>query len=385
MVKGRGIRRLKRLLGNGLVTSEEPEHLRNRRMVQPAFHRERIASYGATMIALTQAHCAMWRDGETRDIGRDITALTLDIAAATLFSAKVGERSAIVHEAMKDAMESFPAALSFAGEILDFLPFLPVVRRFNRARAQLDRVLFEIIDARRRDPSPPDDLLQMLLDARDDDGRALDDLQIRDEAMTIFLAGHETTANALTWALYLLARNPHVMQRVQAECSAVLGDRDPQSDDVARLSYTADVVAETLRLYPPAWTLGRIAARDTTLGAWTIPRGSVIIASQLITQRDPQWFPDPLAFRPERRNEEPIAAKFATFPFGGGNRRCIGDTFAIMEAVLVLATLARRFTFEPADASEVEMFPLVTLRPKSAVRLRLSPHAPALADPLQSA
>ena len=347
-------------------------HLRQRRMLQPAFHKDRVVGYGAEMVAQTQTHIASWRAGETRAIDAEMTTLTLKIAAATLFGSDMEAAAKTVHAALRQAMLTFPASMGAFGELLDHFPFLPVVRRFQAARAQLDTIVYGMIEARRRDSrTPHDDLLAMLLAARDEHGAPMDDEQIRDEAMTIFLAGHETTANALTWAWYLLARNPAAAERMQAEIDAELGGRTPTAADVARLPYTTDVFAETLRLYPPAWVIGRIAARETRLGAWVVPKDAIIIASPLLTQHDERWFPDPLAFRPERRRSDPAPPKSALFPFGGGNRLCIGEPFAWMEGVLVLATLAQRFTLEAIDAIDVGTEPLVTLRPKGPVRLRL--------------
>jgi cytochrome P450 len=297
--------------------------------------------------------------------------LALAIAARTLFGADLSGRTAAIRAALTTALETFPAALSRWGELLDALPFLPVTRRFDRARAELDAVIYGMIAARRADPEAgADDLLGMLLAARDD-GAAMDDGQVRDEAMTLFLAGHETTANVLSWACYLLARHPAVAERLRAEVDAELEGRVPAAADLPRLRFTRDVVAETMRLYPPAWALGRRALRPTTLGPYRIPAGSVILASQLVTQRNPRYWDDPDAFRPERwSGAKP--ARFAYFPFGGGERRCIGEAFAWMEAILIVATIAGRVAFAPIDDIPVGIQPLVTLRPREPIRLRVT-------------
>jgi len=369
-MKGRGIQRLKPLLGNGLLTSEQPLHLRQRRMMQPAFHKDRIAGYGARMVALTQAHTARWHDGAEFAIDAEMTRLTLGIAAETLFSANVDAQASTVRDALRDVIEAFPASMSMYGELLDHFAFLPVTRRSRAARAKLDAVVYGIIEERRASDNAYDDLLDMLLAARDDADGGMDDVQVRDEAMTIFLAGHETTANALAWMWCLLAQHPDIEVRLAAEVSAVLGDREPTADDLPNLAYTRDVFAEAMRLYPPAWALGRRAVVDTTLGPWDVPAGSIVLASELVTHRSPRYWSEPDAFRPERwRTEAAALPRFAYFPFGGGNRRCIGESFAWMEGVLVLATIAQNWRFYlTADVPAIQ--PLVTLRPRTAIRVR---------------
>jgi cytochrome P450 len=373
--KGRAIERLKRLVGDGLLSSEEPLHLRQRRMIQPAFHKDRIAAYGRQMVAAAHEQIAGWRTGATLEIDAEMTRLTLTVAARTLFSSNVGDKTETIRAALTTALRAFPASMSRWSELLDALPFLPATRRFAHARAQLDAVIYDLIaDRRRVADEAPDDLLGMLLAARDG-GAAMDDEQVRDEAMTLFLAGHETTANALAWTWYLLGRHPAAAQRLRAEVDAVLAGRPPCAEDLPRLAFTRDVFAETLRLYPPAWAIGRRALRDTTAGEYRVPRGSVLIASQLVTQRNPRYWTDPEAFVPERWSASAPAPRYAYFPFGGGNRRCIGESFAWMEGVLVIAAIAQLVTFEAVDQAPVEVEPLVTLRPRSAVRVRVAARA----------
>ncbi|GAC1583462.1 MAG: cytochrome P450 [Candidatus Velthaea sp.] len=376
-MKGRGIQRLKRLLGEGLLTSEAPLHLRQRRMLQPAFHKTRIAGYGARMVDATLAHMHNWRDGEAFAIDAQMTSLTLTIAADTLFGANLQADAQTVRDALGAAMHAFPASMSAYGELLDRLPMLPVTRRFNSARAQLDRVIYGIIAARRAAGGEHDDLLQMLLDARDDESSTMSDELVRDEALTIFLAGHETTANALAWTWLLLAQHPAAEAAVHAELETVLGGRGPCADDLPGLRYTHDVFAEAMRLYPPAWVIGRRAIRETSLGPWTIPCGGVVIASELVTHRNSRWWPQADAFRPERWSDGESAGrpKFAYFPFGGGPRRCIGEPFAWMEGVLVLATVAQQWRFR-LTGPVPEKQPLVTLRPKSAIAVRAERRGP---------
>ncbi len=370
-IKSRGIQRLKRLLGNGLLGSEAPLHLRQRRMMQPAFHRERIAKYGAAMVQSAHDARSQWRTGEPIAIDAEMMTLTLRIAAETLFTTNVAADAQEVQAALSQAMHTFPASMTLYGGLLDALPFHPATRRFTDARARLDAVVYRMIDARRTADEPGDDLLAMLLAARDDDDAPMSDEQVRDEAMTIFLAGHETTANALAWTWLLLAEHPAIEASLHAEIARVLGDRLPTAADVPALTFTRDVVAEAMRLYPPAWVIGRRAIRETSVGRWTIPAGAIMIASQYVMHRDPALWGDPLAFRPERWQAEARALpKFAYFPFGGGNRLCIGEPFAWMEAVLVVATIAQRWRFERVDRTPIPLDPLVTLRPKVPIRLR---------------
>ncbi len=373
VVKGRGLQRMRRLLGEGLLTSDEPRHLRQRRLVQPAFHKERIAGYAATMIGATAAAADRLRDGETVAVDRLMNRLALRIAAATLFSADVEDDADTIGAAVTEAMEVFPASLSPFGELLDLVPFHPATRRFTQARAQLDAVVYRLIEQRRRDDADRGDLLSILLSARDEDGRPMPDALVRDEAMTLLLAGHETTANALSWAWDLLARTPAAEARLHAELDAVLGERDPLPADVARLPFARDVVAEVLRLRPPAWIVGRRVIRPIRLGDWDVPAGAVVIAAQIVTHRNPAYWTEPEAFRPERwsNGETARLPKFAYFPFGGGNRICIGEGFAWTEAVLILATLARRFRFRAVDASPVPLEPIVTLRPGRTIAMRV--------------
>ena len=274
----------------------------------------------------------------------------------------------------------FPSTLSPFGELLDHLPWHPATRRFRAARGGLDAVIYRLIDERRSDGRDRGDLLSMLLASRDEQGGTMATELVRDEALTLLLAGHETTANALTWTWDALARNPGVEARLHAELDRVLGDRDPEPADYPRLAYTRDVVAESMRLRPPAWVLGRRVVRPFRLGSWDVPPGSVVLISQIVTHRNPRYWHEPDAFRPERWSNGETAAlpRFAYFPFGGGNRICIGESFAWTEAVLVLATLARRLRFRALDLSPVPLDPLVTLRPGRPIRMRVEPRRAAV-------
>ena len=374
--KGRGTQRLERLLGRGLLTNNGAAHLRQRRLVQPAFHRDRIAGYAAVMVARAEACAAGLRDGQALEMDDVMARLTLGIAAETLFGANVDDQADTIGAALDAAMESFPISLTPIGELLDHLPWVPIVRRFLDARAQLDAIVYRLIEARMTDPDPGrgHDVLGMLLAAAGSEG-TVDVEQLRDETMTIFLAGHETTAMALTWTWWLLAQHPDIEARLHAELTTVLAGRTPKLSDVAALPYAHDVIAESMRLYPPAWVVGRRALEAAKLGPWTVPKGGIVIASQWITHRDPRFWSDPNAFRPERwRNgETETLPKFAYFPFGGGTRVCIGEAFAWTELVLVLATIAQRWGFTlTGDAREIVPQPSVTLRPRTPVTMQ--PH-----------
>ena len=372
LIKGRGLRRMRRLLGEGLLTSDEPLHLKQRRLVQPAFHRERVTGYAATMIGAARAAADGLQDGETVAVDVLMNRLALRIAAATLFSADVEDDADAIGGAVTEAMAVFPSSMSAFGELLDRVPWHPATRRFTSARAQLDAVIFRLIEERRRENTDRGDLLSMLLASRDEEGRPMPVELVRDEALTLFLAGHETTANALSWTWDALARNPAVEDRLHAELDGILGDRDPVPEDYARLAFTRDVVAESMRLRPPAWILGRRVIRPFRLGDWTLPAGSVLLAAQIVTHRNPHYWTEPNAFRPERWSNGETAGlpRGAYFPFGGGNRICIGEAFAWTEAILVLATLARRVHFRGLDQARVPLAPSVTLRPGRPIRMR---------------
>jgi cytochrome P450 len=373
LIKGRGLRRMRRLLGEGLLTSDEPLHLRQRRLVQPAFHRERVAGYATTMIEAARDAAAALGDGHDVAVDALMNRVALRIAAATLFSADIDDEADAIGRAVTGAMAGFPASISTFAELLDYVPWHPATRRFRQARADLDAVIYRLIEDRRHDPRDRGDLLSILLSTRDDDGQPMPPELVRDESLTLLLAGHETTANALTWTWDALARNPAVEAQLHAELDAVLGDRDPVPADYPRLTFTHDVVAEAMRLRPPAWVLGRRAVRPFLLGDWEIAPGSVLLASQIVTHHNPRFWNEPEAFRPERWSNGETAAlpRGAYFPFGGGNRICIGESFAWTEAVLVLATIARRIRFRGLDPTPLPLEPLVTLRPGRPVTMRV--------------
>lgn len=375
-MKGEGLQRAKRLLGEGLLTSEGEFHLRQRRLAQPAFHRRRIAGYATTMVEYAARMRDGWRAGETRDVSREMMRLTLAIAGKTLFDSDVESEADEIGEALTTTFELFNSMTLPFAQWLERLP-LPATRRFQKARGRLDATIYRIINERRVSGEDRGDLLSMLIQARDEegDGSGMTDEQLRDEAMTIFLAGHETTANALTWTWYLLSQHPETEARFHAEVDDVLKGAPPTVEDFPRLRYAEMVFAEAMRLYPPAWIIGRRALGDYQINGYTIPARSILLMSQYVTHHDPRFFPDPFRFDPERWTPEARESrpKFSYFPFGGGPRLCIGESFAWMEGALVLATIAQRFRMRLAPGHPVETQPLVTLRPKHGMRMILEP------------
>lgn len=356
--KSLGTRVLRLLLGEGLLTSEDPLHRQMRRIVQPAFHRERIVEYARIM----ERDAAEFRDRMTPDAPFDahaaMTALTLRIATETLFGSDESGSATAVADALRLMMTEFPAMLTPLGALRQRLP-LRNTRRFWRARHMLDAIIYGLIARRRHDAVDRGDALSMLLASQEAETQERpDDEQIRDEIMTLFMAGHETTANALTWALYLLAQHPAIDERAGAAA---------RSGDTA---YVTRVVKEVLRLYPPAWIIGRETVRDVTLIDGTfIPRGTTVFAVPLLLHRRAEFFADPERFDPDRwLGAEP--APFSYVPFGGGARRCIGEEFALRETAIVLSTLLARYRFQPQPGAHVEIAPLVTLRPAGPVMLR---------------
>lgn len=368
--KSRGLQRAKKLLGEGLLTSEGAAHLRSRRLLQPAFHRERIAGYGAVMIEQAQRAQARWRSGDELELTREMGRLTLDIVGRTLFDADVDAQAAAVGQALTDVMASFWVAMLPLPDAIDRLP-LPALRRSRAARARLDRIIYDLIADRRAKGVDRGDVLSMLLLARDEegDGEGFDDRQVRDEAMTLFLAGHETTANALCWTWYLLSQHPEIEHRLHEELARVLQGHAPTVSDYARLPYTESVITESMRLYPPAWLIGRRAIERFQVGGFTVPAGALVFMSPYVLHRDQRYFDAPEVFRPERWTPAFKAnlPKFAYFPFGGGPRQCIGESFAKMELVLVIATIAQRWRFRLVPGRRVVPQPLVTLRPRDGV------------------
>jgi cytochrome P450 len=369
--KSFGTRMLIPLLGNGLLTAEGDEWLRHRRLASPAFHRDRVAGYGRTMAGYADDRVETWREGELVDLHDEMTALTLRIVARTLFDTDVTpriEEVARLGTEIQDFYYGRFASLRFL--IPTWLP-TPGNRRLGQAIRRLDDVVYGII-RERRPGEDRGDLLSLLLLVRDEHGAGMSERQVRDEVMTLLLAGHETTALALTWAFLLLDQNPEARSRLEAELAEVLGDRPAAPEDVPALPYTQAVVNETLRLYPPAYITGREAVRDTMIGGLRIPKRHIVLISMHATHRDPRFFPEPDAFRPERWLDglEKRLPRGAFIPFGMGSRKCIGSSFAMMEGTLLLATIARRWRFE-LHARDIPTHPAVTLRPATAMPARM--------------
>jgi len=376
--KGRALAEAKRILGEGLLTSEGEVHRRQRRLLQPLFVHDRVAAYGEAMVGAAERAATRWGDGALIDVHAEMARLTLGIVGRTLFDADVESEASEIGRALTDSMEMLNRfMLPFSG-VLERLP-TATARRLRRARARLDATIYGLIAERRGSDRDRGDLLSLLLRAREETGSLMTDEQVRDEAMTIFLAGHETTAVALTWTWYLLALNPDVEARLHEELRATLGGRAPTVADLPQLVYAERVLAEAIRLYPPAWVIGRRARADVRLDGFTIPCGSIVVLSPFVTHRDPRWYPEPLRFDPDRFTPEAQAERprYSYFPFGGGPRVCIGEGFARTEARLVLATLAQRVRFRVSSDETVELHPRVTLRPRGGLPMIAATRPPA--------
>lgn len=374
--KGRGLQRSKRLLGEGLLTSEEDFHKRQRRLVQPAFHRQRIANYAKVMVDYAKRTRESWQPEKTINISEEMMKLTLAIVAKTLFNADVEKDADELGKAMAVFVKSFDFITLPFVEILEKLP-LPRVKAFNDARDLLDKTIYRIIAERRANKEDVGDLLSMILISEDEegDGKGMTDLQARDEIMTLFIAGHETTANALTWTWYLLSKHPEIEAKLWKELDEVLQGNLPTVDDYSKLKYTEMVFYESMRLYPPAWLIGRRVIKECEVGGYTLPLNSITFMSQYLMHRDERYFPEPDKFDPDRWKPEikEQRPKHSYFPFGGGVRQCIGETFAWMEGVLLLATIAQKWKISVVEGHKVEPHPMITLRVKNDIPMIVSP------------
>jgi cytochrome P450 len=370
--KSADYRALARVLGNGLLTSEGEFWQRQRSLIQPSFHRQNILAYSTVMTSAAGRMLDSWKDDEERNFHEDMMRVTLEIVAQCLYGAEVTAAAERVGEAMEVVMGRF---VINASQALLFPFDIPVffARKEQRAIRELNEIIGGIIRERRASNQPRQDLLDMLLRARDADGKPMSDAQVRDEVMTLFLAGHETTAITLSWACYLVAQNPDVETKLLDELDTVLGDRVPAPEDLPRLRYTEMVVKEAMRLYPAVWGIGRRAVAQCELGGYRVPAGSNIFILQWRTQRDARFFPDPDCFDPERWKEDPVRSgripRFAYFPFGGGPRVCVGASFAMMEATLLLAMIQQKCHLELVPGHPIELFASVTLRPKHGIRV----------------
>ena len=364
-----------RLLGQGLLISEGDFWRRQRRLAQPAFHRSRIAEYGATMVECADTHSKAWRDGEIRDLAQEMMAMTLDIAVRTLFGTRLASEAGNVGHSLGFLMRYSLRKARSPLKIPESWP-TPANRRAKRETEFLDSLVYRIIAERQKEidsgaPNPHNDLLAMLMGAMDEDGTQMTPKQLRDETMTLFLAGHETTALTLSWTWYLLSENPLAEARLHEELQNVLGGRAPQVADLERLPFLKAVISEVLRLYPAAYTIARTSIVPCTIGGYDFPVDTTFIMSQWVMHRDARYFEDPEAFRPERwldglENRLPTGAYF---PFGDGPRRCIGQGFALLELGLVVARVAQGFRFKLVPGHPVVPEPLVTLRAKHGIRM----------------
>jgi cytochrome P450 len=373
-IKERTVQRSKMLLGNGMITSEGAEHRAQRQAAQPAFHRQRIGEYAAVIVEEATRVRNSWTPGEQRDIAIDMMHLTLNIVARTLFATDLREEVYELAAAINCIMGlyNFLVMLPAAEWLVHLRP--PGLAAFVRARRRIDAVVYRMIDAHLRAGRDRGSLLDLMLAATPPNDEAARE-SLRDQVITIFLAGYETVANALSWTWYLLSQNPDAESKLHCEVDSVLQGRLPALDDVARLLYTDQVLAEALRLYPPAWAMGRYARNDFYLGDYFLPAKTTVLISQFVTHRDARFFPDPLRFDPERFAPQAKAGrkKFTYFPFGAGPRQCIGESFALMEGVLILAAIAQKWKLCLLPDHRVEPQPLITLRPKYGMRMQVEP------------
>ncbi len=392
-VKERTVRRMKVLLGEGLITSDDPIHIRQRRIAAPAFHRQRIAAYGDQIVACAASQSEKWRHradaGAPIDIASASMELSLEIVARTLFDTEVTEDIRRINDEVNTIMDLYNFIVAFPRiELFMNLP-IPGIMKFRRSKARLDAVVDRLIREHKAATAAgkpdPGDLLSMLLSSRDEQADAqgnftgMSDDQVRDEVLTIFLAGYETVANGLTWTWYLLSQNPEVEAKLHAELDVVLGTgpngRLATLADYPNLKYTEQVFAESMRLYPPAWAMGRMSTKPVRLGEYLIPPGAHFFFSQYMMGRSEEYFPEPLKFDPDRFSAENKARrpKFTYFPFGGGSRQCIGESFAWMEGVFSIATLAQSWRLSYAGSAPPEVQAKITLRPRDPLMMRLEP------------
>jgi cytochrome P450 len=370
-LKDRVVRKSRWFFGDGLLTNEGDSWLRQRKLSAPAFHRERVSSYARIMSGYAEQMLANWRDGETLDIQQEMMSLTLRVVVRALFNLE-SDRTQQIRTAMNLMMGNATGMRMLLPPIARYLP-TPQMIRVRRAVKELEEVVYGIIAQHRAANQDTGDLLSMLMSARDEDGSRMSDKQLRDEVLTFLLAGHETTALALTWTWHLLSQNPEVEQKLHAELEEVLAGRAPEFADLPRLGYTERVIKESMRLYPPAWSLARTVISDFELRGYRIPAGANVVMSQWIMHRHQAYFPEPEKFDPDRWLTERAQKlpRFAYFPFGGGPRQCIGAAFAIMEATLLLVTIAQRYRLRTVPDHPVVPVPGFTLRPKYGMQMKL--------------
>jgi cytochrome P450 len=396
--KGKRLQLAKSLLGEGLVTSEGDLHNRQRRVIQPIFHPKQIATYGKVITDCASGLNQKWKDGDTQDMLKEMMQLTLNIICKSVLNYDVESEAEYVGKALTICRNYSKRLQSPLGQVVNKIPILPNVKGAKKARGDLDKLVYDLIKERRErqesDIKSYDDLLTRLLHAQDTISKSMptdgdkststtgatsptsgmSDKQVRDEVMTIFIAGHETTANALTWTFYLLSQNPGIEEKLLSELETVIDStRTPTVDDISKLKFTDNVFRESMRLYPPVWSIGRYVDNDYTLGKYTIPSGSTIMMSQYVMHHDPRYYVEPERFNPERWSSEAKSRlpRFSYFPFGGGIRGCIGESFAWMEGILVIATIARQWKMRLVSGHSVEVDPAITLRPRYGMRMKL--------------
>ena len=364
------IESLRPLLGNGLLTSEGEEWRRQRAMAQPAFQAKQIQQYAATMVAFTQKMLATWKPDQSADLHHEMMRLTAQIVTKTLFDADVNDDEGSIGKDLEIAMTFYANPLAM-WPAWRYVP-TPTNLRFTRTLKRLNAIIYQLIGERRATGTAGrTDLLSRLLEAADEDGKKMSDTELRDQLMTLFLAGHETTALTLTFAFYLLAQDAAAEAKLHAEIDRVLGDRPPTSDDVAKLTFAEWVIKESMRLYPPAWTIGREALEDCEIGGYQVRKGTQLLMSQWVVHRDPRFWNEADRFHPDRWGEEATKnlPRCAYFPFGDGPRICIGSSFAMMEAILLLATIVQRYRLELVKGQELHLVPSVTMRPRDGVQM----------------
>jgi cytochrome P450 len=382
-IKSRGLQISKRLLGSGLLTSEGDYHDNQRRIIQPTFYPKKIQTYAEVMIKKTLNLCDTWKEGSVIDIHKEMTRLTLEIISKTVLGYDIKPEDDEIGDSLLICMKYFNRLLMPFGELIEKIPILPINKGFQKAKRNLDSIVFRMINEHRmkleKKGEKDTDLLFTLLQAQDDNTKMgkMTDQQLRDEVMTIFLAGHETTANALTWTFYLLSTHPAIDARLQKEIYPIFRNKTDISfdDDIQQqLEYTTKVLTESMRLYPPAWALGRQAINDCKIGKYIIPSGSIILMSQYVMHRNPLYFPEPNTFYPDRWTNEfkKNLPRFCYFPFGGGIRSCVGEPFAWMEAILITAIINRLWKINSIPSNKVVLKPLITLRPKYGMHMKIT-------------
>ena len=372
-VRGPIMQRGRTVMGEGLLTSEDPLHAAQRRLIQPAFHRERIARHAQVMSEYTRRACNRWRSGEIMDLHKEMMCLTLAVLGKTLFDREIAEDASEIGAAVTELMSLVDLVFVPFSEHLMNLP-LPGMRRLKRVRQRLDRLIYGLIDERLKSGAEGEDLLSMLVRHQLAEGNREQAVrQVRDECLTILLAGHETIANALTYALFLLAQHPEHVAKIRSEVNAVAGQNELGAEEYEQIAFTRRALAESMRLYPPVWVLGRAITEPCSIGAHIAPAGSILFASQYLLHRDARFFPEPDHFDPDRFLAGNKMHQFAYFPFGIGPRRCIGEGFALMEGALALGTILRHWDIELRPETKLVLDPKVTLRPKFPVLVKVRP------------